>query len=75
MALNSFVIFICKLRWGAGLHGCPGKVFAQYEIKMGIALFLLNFKFDMAQTFIGPKDYFSPSAFSERKLLARILPA
>lgn len=51
------------MTWGAGVHLCPGKMFAIYEIKMGLAMITNTFK----QFKIGKsqKDYFSPSAFAE----------
>merc|ERR1711871_1917828 len=52
------------MTWGAGVHLCPGKSFAIYEIKIALAL--------MARTFHAPQivkagtpNYFSPSAFAD----------
>lgn len=52
------------MTWGSGLHLCPGKNFAIYEIKMATALFALNY--DIKFRNIPELDYFSPSAFAER---------
>lgn len=52
------------MTWGSGIHLCPGKNFAIYEIKMATALFVLNY--DMKFRNIPELDYFSPSAFAER---------
>jgi cytochrome P450/alkylated DNA repair dioxygenase AlkB len=53
------------MTWGAGIHMCPGKQFAIYEIKTAIALIVTHFeKLEIKN--IGPLDYFSPSAFAER---------
>ena len=54
------------MTWGAGIHLCPGKDFAKYEIKTAMALITNNFA-----TFTfnkkGQLDFFSPSAFAERE--------
>ncbi len=51
---------------GAGIHLCPGKMFAIYEIKMAMALLTCHFeRFDIPKDI--EKDYFSPSAFAEKK--------
>jgi len=60
------------LTWGAGVHLCPGKMFAIYEIKMAIALVLQNFQFEIDQGSISDLNYFSPSAFAERKVVAKL---
>lgn len=52
------------LTWGAGLHLCPGKNFALYEIKMATAMFIMNY--DMNIKKLPELNYFSPSAFAER---------
>ncbi len=52
------------MTWGAGVHLCPGKNFAIYEMKVGIA-YLLN-TFQIHSKSVGPLEYFSPSAYAER---------
>lgn len=55
------------MTWGAGVHLCPGKMFAIYEIKAAMALITNTFKkINIPDKNIGNKDYFSPSAFAER---------
>jgi hypothetical protein len=57
------------MTWGARVHLCPGKMFAQYEIKIATALIVTNFKrFQISDDDYGELDYFSPSAFAERKV-------
>ena len=55
------------LTWGAGIHKCPGMVFAKWEIKAGLALLAMHFAAPKL-TQIGNINYFSPSAFAERPL-------
>jgi len=55
------------LSWGAIVHACPGKNFALYEIKAGIAAMINKFEpFDV--TFYGETDYFSTTTFADRKV-------
>ena len=54
------------MTWGSGSHLCPGKQFAIYEIKMAMALLTTTFKQFAIPKKIA-KDYFSPSAFAEKK--------
>jgi len=54
--------------WGAGLHLCPGKMFALYEIKMAVALILQSFRFEVNKDAIKGLNYFSPAAFAEREV-------
>jgi cytochrome P450 len=61
------------MTWGAGVHLCPGKLFAIYEIKMAMALVAMNFKIELPSR-LPPLDYFSPSAFAERVMDVRITP-
>ncbi|OXA54040.1 putative lanosterol 14-alpha demethylase [Folsomia candida] len=60
------------MTWGAGVHLCPGKMFSIYEIKMALGLILLNFEFELEKGSISKIDYFSPSAFAERKVQASL---
>jgi cytochrome P450 len=60
------------MTWGAGLHLCPGKMFALYEIKMAVALVLLNFKLELHKGSVSALNYFSPSAFAERRVHATV---
>lgn len=62
------------MTWGAGVHQCPGKIFSIYEIKMALALILTNFEFVLEDGAISKIDYFSPSAFAERKVAAVLKP-
>ncbi len=60
------------MTWGAGVHLCPGKSFAIYEIKVAMALITTNFeKFVMPSKGI-KLDYFSPSAFAEQQVTVGI---
>ena len=53
------------MTWGSGIHLCPGKQFALYEIKTAMALLVNNFNiFKFVK--LSPLNYFSPSAFAER---------
>lgn len=56
------------ITWGHGVHLCPGKMFAIYETKTAIALLLNTFDMEIPGNVLPPLDYFSPSAFAERKL-------
>lgn len=61
--------------WGAGVHLCPGKMFAIYEIKAAVALMTNMFeRFHIPKEHLGPMDYFSPSAFAERKVKVHLTP-
>lgn len=56
------------MTWGAGKHLCPGKMFALYEIKIAIAFLTTTFKkILLEECALGELNYFSPSAFAERK--------
>lgn len=61
------------MTWGAGVHLCPGKLFALYEIKMATALMTTHFKIELDSK-LPPLNYFSPSAFAERQVLAKLTP-
>lgn len=61
------------MTWGAGVHLCPGKMFALYEIKTALALIITNFHIDCPDE-LPPLDYFSPSAFSERSVELSLTP-
>lgn len=57
------------MTWGSGVHLCPGKMFAIYEIKAAMALITNTFqRFNIEKKNITNKDYFSPSAFAERSV-------
>jgi len=63
------------MTWGAGVHLCPGKMFAIYEIKSALALITTNFeRFEIAPKDMGPVNYFSPSAFAERHVEVKLTP-
>jgi cytochrome P450 len=63
------------MTWGASIHLCPGKMFAIYEIKMAMALLTTYFKkFNISDSDYGQLDYFSPSAFAERKVTVKLEP-
>ena len=59
------------MTWGAGVHLCPGKMFALYEIKLALALITNNYSLILPEK-IPNLNYFSPSAFSERQLKVKI---
>ena len=61
------------MTWGSGVHLCPGKNFAIYEIKMATALMVKNFNAEIVGN-LPPLDYFSPSAFAERPVTMRLFP-
>lgn len=61
------------LTWGSGHHLCPGKMFACYEIKAAVALLVNHFNIPKV-IHQGQLDYFSPSAFAERKLIVNLQP-
>lgn len=63
------------ITWGAGVHLCPGKSFAMYEIKIAAALIVNNFERPiLTKEEIGELNYFSPSAFAERKAKISFIP-
>lgn len=63
------------MTWGSGIHICPGKMFAIYEIKMAIALITTTFKkFNISNEDYSNINYFSPSAFAERKIPINLQP-
>ena len=63
------------MTWGSGQHLCPGKIFAMYEIKAALALLTLNFERpEILDSDMGPINYFSPSAFSERETKVLLKP-
>jgi cytochrome P450/alkylated DNA repair dioxygenase AlkB len=59
------------MSWGAGVHLCPGKMFAIYEIKAAMAVITNNFKMKIEK--YGKINYFSPSAFAERECTAQLI--
>jgi len=61
------------MTWGAGVHLCPGKLFALYEIKMATALITTTFEIEIPKV-LPPLDYFSSSAFAERQVMCRLKP-
>ena len=64
------------MTWGTqNTHLCPGRQFAIYEIKMATALIVNNFeRFKISEKEYANKDYFSPSAFAERKISVQLKP-
>uniref|UniRef100_A0A6G6ABU9 Cytochrome P450 n=1 Tax=Borely moumouvirus TaxID=2712067 RepID=A0A6G6ABU9_9VIRU len=62
------------MNWGKGVHECPGKQFAIYEVKAAIAYIVNNFE----RFNIDPKDlkinYFSPSAMCEKNISVEFIP-
>lgn len=58
------------MTWGAGTHLCPGKHFAVLEIKTALALLFNTFEF--VPNKVGTLEYFSPSAYAERSIDARL---
>lgn len=63
------------LTWGHKIHLCPGKAFAVYEIKLAMALLTTNFeRFKIDDNEYKKLDYFSPSAFAERKVTVKPVP-
>ncbi|AGF85680.1 P450 oxygenase domain-containing protein [Moumouvirus goulette] len=62
------------MNWGKGIHECPGKQFAIYEVKAVIAYIVTNFE----RFNIDPKDlkinYFSPSAMCEKNISVEFIP-
>lgn len=52
------------ITWGSGIHLCPGKLFAIYEIKTAVISILS--KYDVYAKSIPPLNYFSPSAYADR---------
>jgi alkylated DNA repair dioxygenase AlkB len=61
------------MTWGAGVHVCPGKQFAIYEIKTAMALLTNNFEQFVFQS-AGKNNYFSPSAFLEKTVKVNLTP-
>jgi len=59
--------------WGSGVHLCPGKNFAIYEIKMAIAYLVNNFHFELPDKDI-KVNYTSTGSFAERKLKMQLTP-
>jgi cytochrome P450 len=54
------------MTWGAGIHLCPGKMFAIYEMIAALAMFTTNLeRINLPKNSSDP-DYFSPSAFVGR---------
>jgi len=47
---------IDQLHWGVGLHACPGRFFAGYEIKMLLSEILINYDFKLKSGEERPKD-------------------
>ena len=59
------------MTWGSGVHLCPGKQFALYEWMAAIAMITAKFeRFNLSYDTLEKLDYFSPSAFAERKNLS-----
>lgn len=58
--------------FGAFKHLCPGRQFAKLEIKIAAALIVNTFEpFELGNN-IPPNNYFSPSAFAERNVSAKL---
>ena len=45
-----------QLHWGVGTHACPGRFFAQYEIKMLLSEILLKYDFKLPAGMGRPPD-------------------
>lgn len=60
------------MTFGKGVHLCPGSKFALMEIKVAASLILNNFNFTIEKNDMGQMNYFSPSAFAERQVNAKI---
>ncbi len=61
------------MTWSAGVHLCPGKKFAIYEIKTVMALITTTFnRFKIPPEDYNKKDYFSSSAFAERQAIIKL---
>jgi len=59
------------LSFGALTHLCPGRQFAKLEIKIATALIVNTFEpFELGN--VPPNNYFSPSAFAERRVEAKL---
>lgn len=56
------------MTWGNGVHLCPGKQFAVYEIKAALAMIVNHFECFNLNARPNP-DYFSPAAFADRRTL------
>ncbi|KAL1924084.1 uncharacterized protein VTP21DRAFT_7119 [Calcarisporiella thermophila] len=61
------------MTWGAGVHLCPGKQFALYEITAGIAMIAANFE-ELRVQHVGSPNYFSSSAFAWRPSRLAMIP-
>jgi len=59
------------MTWGAGLHLCPGKSFALYEIKTFIALMTMKFNIPKI-TYTEPTNFFCPAAFAMRPAVMHV---
>jgi len=59
--------------WGSGVHLCPGKNFALYEIKMAVAYLVDNFSFKLQEGDF-KINYTSTGSFAERKLSVILTP-
>ncbi len=60
------------MSFGAFSHLCPGRQFAKLEIKIATALIVNTFEsFELGKD-IPPNNYFSPSAFAERNVSAKL---
>lgn len=56
------------ITWSSGVHICPGKMFALYELKAAMAMIVTTFnRFEIAKDKITELDFFSPAAFADRK--------
>ena len=63
------------LIWGNKIHLCPGKPFAIMETKAIMALLTVNFNIPNLPEKMEELDYFSPSAFAERKVKVALEPS
>ncbi len=46
-----------QLHWGVGLHACPGRFFATYEIKLLLARILLTYDMELPAGTERPQDF------------------
>jgi cytochrome P450 len=58
------------ITWGSGVHGCVGRLFAQYETKIFLYYLCKTTTTMRRISKYGELNYFSPSAYAERKYLA-----
>ncbi|QTF49748.1 putative lanosterol 14-alpha demethylase [Acanthamoeba polyphaga mimivirus] len=63
------------MNWGKGVHECPGKQFAIYEVKAAIAYIVTNFeRFEFNHNDL-KINYFSPSAMCEKNISVEFIPS